>query len=224
MKRTLAFFTAVFATASAAAPTADYRARLPQDEVNYLLMPDRFDNADRANDRGGLKGGRLQTGFDPTNKGFYHGGDLKGTIRRLDYIKGLGATAVWLTPVFVNKPVQGSPGHESSGYHGYWITDFTRVDPHLGTNADFKALVDAVHARGMKFYMDIVVNHTADVIHFAECDGKPECPYRSIADYPYQRHGGLSGKPPTIPRDLTTGETTWQIRTKAATRVATRAT
>jgi len=195
VKRALAFLTALFATASAAAPATDYRARLPQDEVIYLLMPDRFDNADRANDTGGLKGGRLQTGFDPTDKGFYHGGDLKGTIRRLDYIKGLGATAVWLTPVFVNKPVQGSPGHESSGYHGYWITDFTRVDPHLGTDADFKALVDAVHARGMKFYMDIVVNHTADVIHFAECDEKPECPYRSIADYPYQRHGGLSGKP-----------------------------
>ena len=195
MKRALAFLTALFATASAAAPATDYRARLPQDEVIYLLMPDRFDNADRANDTGGLKGGRLQTGFDPTDKGFYHGGDLKGTIRRLDYIKALGATAVWLTPVFVNKPVQGSPGHESSGYHGYWITDFTRVDPHLGTNADFKALVDAVHARGLKFYMDIVVNHTADVIHFAECDGKPECPYRSIADYPYRRRGGVSGKP-----------------------------
>ena len=100
---------------------------------------------------------------------------------------------MWVAPIFKNKAVQGRPGDESAGYHGYWITDFTRVDPHFGTNADFKALVDAVHARGMKFYMDIVANHTADVIYFAECEGKSECPYRSIADYPYQRRGGTSG-------------------------------
>ena len=68
--------------------------------------------------------------------------------------------------------MQGPPGQESAGYHGYWITDFTHVDPHFGTNADFKALVDAAHARGMKVYMDIVVNHTADVIYFAECGGQ----------------------------------------------------
>jgi glycosidase len=179
----------------AAASSADYRARLPEDEVIYFLLPDRFENGDPANDRGGLSGDRLRTGFDPTHKGFYHGGDLKGVIKRLDYIQGLGATAVWVAPVFKNKAVQGPPGEESAGYHGYWITDFTQVDPHFGTNADFKALVDAVHARGMKFYMDIVVNHTADVIYFAECEGKNACPYRSIADYPYQRRGGNAGAP-----------------------------
>ena len=176
-----------------ATPLADVRARLPQDEVIYLLMPDRFDNADPANDRGNIKGGPLQTGFDPTHKGFYHGGDLKGVGRRLDYIQALGATTIWLTPVFVNKPVQGGTGHESAGYHGYWITDFTRVDPHLGSNKDFKVLVDAAHARGLKVYMDIVTNHTADVIHFRECDGQAACPYRSRADYPYRRRGGISG-------------------------------
>jgi glycosidase len=179
----------------AAAPAADYRARLPQDEVIYFLLPDRFENGDPSNDKGGLTGGRLATGFDPTHKGFYHGGDLKGLTKRLDYIHDLGATAVWLSPVFTNKPVQGPPGQESSGYHGYWITDFTRVDPHLGTSADFKAFVDAAHAKGMKVYMDIIANHTADVIQFAECEGKNECPYRSIADYPYQRRGGVGGQP-----------------------------
>jgi glycosidase len=100
-----------------------------------------------------------------------------------------------LTPIFANKPVQGPPGQESSGYHGYWITDFTRVDPHLGTDADFKAFVDAAHARGMKVYMDIIANHTADVLYPAECEGQGQCPYRSIADYPYQRRGGTSGVP-----------------------------
>jgi glycosidase len=184
--------------AGSAAPigaSTDYRARLPQDEVIYFVMPDRFENGDPSNDRGGLPGGRLTNGYDPTSTGFFHGGDLKGLTSRLDYIQGLGATAVWLTPIFKNKAVQGPPGQESAGYHGYWITDFTRVDPHLGTGADFKAFVDAAHRRGMKVYMDIVVNHTADVIYFKECVGKSDCPYRSIADYPYQRRGGVTGAP-----------------------------
>ena len=93
-----------------------------------------------------LRGDRLATGFDPTHKGYFHGGDLKGLTRRLDYIEGMGATAVWLSPIFKNKPVQGPLGQESAGYHGYWVTDFTRVDPHFGTDADFKAFVDAAHA------------------------------------------------------------------------------
>ncbi|MDP9089758.1 MAG: alpha-amylase family glycosyl hydrolase [Pseudomonadota bacterium] len=178
------------------APTkvsGDYRRRLAQDEIVYFLLPDRFENGDPSNDSGGAKGGRLITGFDPTSKGFYHGGDLKGLIARLDYIQGLGATAVWLGPIYKNRPVQGAPGHESAGYHGYWITDFTHVDPHLGSDADMHALVQAVHARGMKLYLDIVTNHTADVIAYRECP-KSDCPYRSRADYPYTRRGGLLGE------------------------------
>ena len=186
---------ALVAVAAAATATPSYRARLPEDEVIYFLLPDRFQNGDPSNDRGGMKGDRLATGFDPTSKGFFHGGDLKGIEQRLGYIQGLGVTAVWVAPVFQNKAVQGPRGQESAGYHGYWLTDFTRVDSHLGTNADFKALVDAVHARGMKFYMDIVVNHTANVIEMAECPVQEDCPYRSIADYPYQRRGGIAGKP-----------------------------
>ncbi|HEY5760598.1 MAG TPA: alpha-amylase family glycosyl hydrolase, partial [Steroidobacter sp.] len=92
---------------SLAAQTYDanaFRARLPQDEVVYFLLPDRFENGDSKNDRGGLKGDRLKTGFDPTHKGFYHGGDLRGLISRLDYIQGLGATAIWLGPIYKNKP------------------------------------------------------------------------------------------------------------------------
>jgi neopullulanase len=171
---------------------AAVRARPPQDELIYFLLPDRFANGDPANDRGGIIGGRLQTGFDPTSKAFFNGGDIAGIIQKLDYIQGLGATAVWLAPVFKNKPVQGGPGQESAGYHGYWIIDFTSVDPHLGSNADLKRLVDAAHARGMKVYLDIVTNHTADVIQYRECIGRP-CTYRSRADYPYSRQGGVSG-------------------------------
>ena len=191
----VALFVAANSYAAGSPAQPSYRARLPEDEVIYFLLPDRFENGDPSNDRGGLNGDRLATGYDPTHKGFFHGGDLKGLTGRLDYIKGLGATAVWIAPVFQNKAVQGSPGQESAGYHGYWITDFTRVDSHLGTNDDFKALVDAVHARGMKFYMDIVANHTADVIQLAGCKSGVECDYRSIADYPYRRRGGVNGAP-----------------------------
>jgi glycosidase len=178
------------ASFSWAAP--DYRMRPPEDEIVYFVLPDRFENGDTANDNGGLQGGRLVTGFDPTHKGFYHGGDLKGLTARLDYIQGLGATALWLGPIYKNKPVQGGPGQETAGYHGYWITDFTSVDPHFGNDADMRAFVSAAHARGMKVYLDIITNHTADVIQYRECVGVA-CPYRSKGAYPYSRKGGLSG-------------------------------
>ncbi|WP_129642569.1 alpha-amylase family glycosyl hydrolase [Peristeroidobacter agariperforans] len=180
---------------SLAAETFDaiaFRSRLPQDEVIYFLLPDRFENGDTRNDRGGLKGDRLKTGFDPTHKGFYHGGDLRGLIKRLDYIQGLGATAIWLGPIYKNKPVQGPPGQESAGYHGYWITDFTRVDEHFGTQQELKEFIDAAHARGMKVYLDIITNHTADVISYRQCP-QSDCVYRSRADYPYSRAGGTDG-------------------------------
>lgn len=188
---------AVAAMAGAPAPSATaaiadpngFRERLPEDEVIYLLLPDRFANGDPANDRGGISGDRLRTGYDPADKAFYHGGDLKGVRAKLDYIQGLGATAIWLTPVFVNKPVQGEPGSESAGYHGYWIKDFTRIDPHFGDMADYRALVDDAHARGMKVYLDIVVNHTADVIKYRECRFTA-CAYRDKANWPYALRGG----------------------------------
>lgn len=184
MKTLLALAAACMAIAPVSAQTL--RDRLPEDEVIYFLLPDRFENGDTKNDTGGIKGDRLKTGYDPTHKGFFHGGDIKGLIQRLDYIKGLGASAIWLAPIFKNKPVQGKPGDESAGYHGYWVTDFTTVDPHFGTEADFKALVEAAHARGMKVYMDIIANHTADVIQYADCPAGG-CVYRNRADYPYQR-------------------------------------
>ncbi|MFL6027638.1 MAG: alpha-amylase family glycosyl hydrolase, partial [Friedmanniella sp.] len=155
----------------------------------YFLMADRFANGSTANDRGGLTGGRLETGLDPTDKGFYHGGDLEGVTQQLDYIKGLGTTAIWLTPSFKNRPVQGTGADASAGYHGYWITDFTQIDPHLGTNADMKTLVDQAHAKGMKVFFDIITNHTANVISYSE--PKPYS-YRSKADFPYKTADGTA--------------------------------
>ncbi len=108
MRRLICLALCGFSIAGASA--ADYRERLAEDEIVYFVLPDRFENGDPSNDRGGLAGDRLTTGFDPAHKGFYHGGDLKGLIARLDYISGLGATAIWLGPIYKNKPVQGGPG------------------------------------------------------------------------------------------------------------------
>ncbi|WP_394328287.1 alpha-amylase family glycosyl hydrolase, partial [Couchioplanes caeruleus] len=171
------------APAQAQAPAAQAKAAgTAANEQFYFVLPDRFANGDTGNDRGGLPGDRLATGYDPEDKGFYHGGDLQGVIDRLDYIQGLGTTAIWLAPVFKNRPVQGSGADVSAGYHGYWITDFTQVDPHFGSNADLTRLVDLAHRRGMKIYLDIIVNHTADVIKYAENEygyvDKAAKPYR----------------------------------------------
>jgi glycosidase len=136
----------------------------------YFVMPDRYANGDPSNDRGGLTGSRDTTGYDPTDEGWYHGGDLRGltgsctdTTHGLARLKALGFTAIWITPPFGQKPVQGS----SAAYHGYWIRDFTSVDPHLGTDAEFGAFVECAHGLGLKVFLDVVVNHTADVIQLA---------------------------------------------------------
>ena len=171
----------------------------------YFVMADRFENGSSANDTGGIPGGRLEHGFDPTARGFYQGGDLEGLLDRIDYIKGLGTTAIWLTPSFKNKAVQLEDG-PSAGYHGYWITDFTQIDPHLGTNADLRALVDAAHRRGMKVFFDIITNHTADVIGYAGSArrayiSKDAAPYKTAFGNPFddRDYAGTGSFPPLSP-------------------------
>ncbi|WP_413756868.1 pullulanase-type alpha-1,6-glucosidase [Streptomyces sp. MMBL 11-3] len=155
-------------------------------EQFYFVLPDRFANGDQANDKGGLTGSRLETGYDPTDKGFYQGGDLKGLTKRLDYIKDLGTTAIWLAPIFKNQPVQGTGKDASAGYHGYWITDFTQVDPHFGTNADLERLIDKAHGKGMKVFFDVITNHTADVVDYEE----KSYSYLSKGAFPYLTKDG----------------------------------
>ncbi|GAA3217525.1 alpha-amylase family glycosyl hydrolase [Actinocorallia longicatena] len=172
----------VVPAAAAAAPDDPgglFRPTLSKERF-YFAMADRFANGETANDSGGLTGDRLTTGLDPASKGFYQGGDLAGILQKLDYIQGMGTTAIWLTPSFQNRPVQGTGANAGAGYHGYWITDFTRIDPHLGTNAQMKQLVKEAHKRGMKVFFDIITNHTADVISTAE----NRYSYRSKASYP----------------------------------------
>ena len=162
-----------------------------EDQVLYFTMPDRFANGDPANDCGDYAGtcvsndteaNVLTHGFLPSDRGYYHGGDLAGLRGKLDYLAGMGITAVWVGPIYLNQTVQPDSSDlygYSSGYHGYWILDYSQVDPHLGTNGEFQALVDDAHALGIKVFMDIVTNHTADVI---QLDGSA---YRDKTEYPY---------------------------------------
>ena len=152
-------------------------------EVIYFVMPDRFANGDPSNDTGGIAGGPLDHGFLPTDKAFHHGGDLAGLTERLDYIAGLGATAIWITPPFTNNVVQGDGTLDgsSSSYHGYWQVDWDRIDPHLGTEEEMQAFIAAAHGRGMKVIFDVVVNHTGDVISYAG----DSYGYKSLSGSPY---------------------------------------
>lgn len=185
-------------------------------EQFYLVMPDRFANGDRGNDRGGLTGGRDTTGFDPSDPAFFSGGDLKGLSDRLDYIKGLGTTAIWLTPVFKNKPVQERGGRGVANYHGYAITDFTRVDPHFGTDKELAAFIDRAHRKGMKVFFDVLTNHTADTVHYAE----NEYGYRSKGSHPYLDTEGRPFDDAAGPRPVNADSFPYTPRTAAADRDA----
>ena len=132
-------------------------------DLIYFVMPDRYRNGDPSNDQG--------DGFDPTSTAFFHGGDLKGLTGNcqkgdsgLARIKDLGFTAVWITPI-VRQQKATSGG---AGYHGYWGVDFLSVEPHLGTAADLSALSQCAKKLGIKLILDVVTNHTGDVIQYQD--------------------------------------------------------
>ncbi|WP_067656632.1 alpha-amylase family glycosyl hydrolase [Ferrimonas marina] len=130
-------------------PSPDWR-----DQVIYFVLTDRFADGDPSNNDQGAGV------YNPALGSHYSGGDLAGIRRQLDYIQGLGATSVWLTPPVANQwwYERGQYG----GYHGYWATDFSQVDPHYGDLASYQGLSDALHRRGMYLIQDIVVNHTGN--------------------------------------------------------------
>ncbi|MFO0559182.1 MAG: alpha-amylase family glycosyl hydrolase [Polyangiales bacterium] len=128
-------------------------------QVLYLALADRITNGDPSNDNLGVA-----DCFAPTDPRRFHGGDLAGLRSRLDYLRDLGATALWITPVY--KQVARRPSG-SCGYHGYWpdftVPDDGAIDPRLGAESDLRALIEGLHARDMRFVMDMVVNHTGPV-------------------------------------------------------------
>ena len=138
-------------------------------DVIYFVMPDRYLNGDTSNDLAGGATADSTGGFNPKSTAFFHGGDLKGLTgncekgdKGLARIKDLGFTAVWLTPLVGQQQASKS----GAGYHGYWGVDFLNVDPHLGTNEDLSALSACAKKLGIKLILDVVTNHTGDVIQY----------------------------------------------------------
>lgn len=115
------------------------------EDLIYFVLIDRFKDGDVTNND------FSDYSSDPTELKSYLGGDLQGVIDELDYIKSLGATTIWLSPIVKN---------EAYGYHGYWTEDFYAVDPHFGDLDTLKRLVDEAHNKDLKVILDYVVNHT----------------------------------------------------------------
>ncbi|WP_286783194.1 pullulanase [Streptococcus sp. UBA4344] len=128
------------------------------EQVIYFMLTDRFYNGDPSND-------------DPYHQdyakavnqaGVYKGGDFKGVTAKLDYLKQLGVTSIWVTPIVENVPqnVSTEAGKEYYAYHGYWADDFEKLNPHLGTLDDFHELIDQAAERGINIIVDVVLNHS----------------------------------------------------------------
>ena len=128
--------------------------------VVYFMMTDRFFDGNESNN--------TASGADTygkNNPGLYHGGDFAGVTAKLDYLQDLGVNTIWLTPIVEN--VKGvavtDEGKEdvpyNAAYHGYWASDFTKLNPTLGTTEEFETMISEAHKRGMRIMVDIVVNH-----------------------------------------------------------------
>lgn len=127
--------------------------------VIYFAVTDRFFDGDASNNDAygvgdynvGEKGGSS-----------YHGGDFAGLNQKLDYLKDLGVNTIWITPIVENITEDQHDNETDTatyGYHGYWASDFTKLNKHLGKEQQFKALLDAAHSKGMKIMVDVVLNH-----------------------------------------------------------------
>lgn len=122
-------------------------------DVIYLMMPDRFANGDPTND---AIPGMLEAANRSVPRA-RHGGDFAGITQRLDYLKDLGVTAIWFTPIFEN-----DMPFSYGAYHGYAATDMYKVDRRFGSNQAYKAMIDHAHEKGMKVIMDMIHNHVGD--------------------------------------------------------------
>jgi glycosidase len=174
----------------------------------YYVLTDRYANGDPANDRGGLTGPNSVTGFEPGDPRYFHGGDFRGLtgtctdpVRGLARVKDLGFTAVWVSPPFAQRTIQ----RDATGYHGSWVRDFTTVDPHFGTDADFAAFVSCAHRLKLKVFIGAVVNATADYITltgtytsapYRDCSGRTFDPARYVlGGFPCLRAADMPRQP-----------------------------
>ena len=130
------------------------------ESVIYFMVTDRFFDGNESNN---TASGAKTYGKD--NAGLYHGGDFAGITQKLDYLEDLGINTIWITPIVENIPgvTVTDTGKEdvpyNAAYHGYWASDFTKLNPTLGTEEEFQTLIEQAHSRGIRIMVDIVVNH-----------------------------------------------------------------
>ena len=130
------------------------------ESVIYFMVTDRFFDGNESNN---AANGPQTYGKD--NAGLYHGGDFAGITQKLDYLEDLGINTIWITPIVENIPgvqVTGEGADDvpyNAAFHGYWASDFTKLNPALGTREEFQTLIDQAHNRGIRIMVDIVVNH-----------------------------------------------------------------
>jgi glycosidase len=153
---------------------------LNENDIIYMVLTDRFYDGDSSNN------GTLNVEYRPGNLKFNQGGDWKGLTEKLDYIKNLGVTAIWISPVSENEPL--SRDKSESGYHGYFTHDYNKEDPHFGTKEDLIRLVQTAHSKGLKVILDAVPNHTADYLaegatSYSSDDYQPAAPFNNPAWY-----------------------------------------
>ena len=154
----LSIFLSVFIILSPLA-FADESKNVPWDEeIIYMVMTDRFFDGDPNNNNPE----NIEGSFDKDHLEAYHGGDIKGLIDKVPYLKDLGITTLWITPIVKNidTNMMADKGGKQYGYHGYWASDFTKIDPHLGTENDLKNLIYLLHENGIKLMVDVVINHS----------------------------------------------------------------
>lgn len=130
------------------------------ESVIYFMVMDRFFDGNESNNT--ASGAKT---YGKNNAGLYHGGDFAGITQKLDYLEDLGINTIWITPIVENIPgvTVTDTGKEdvpyNAAYHGYWASDFTKLNPTLGTKEEFQTLIDQAHNRGIRIMVDIVVNH-----------------------------------------------------------------
>jgi glycosidase len=164
-----------------------------RDAFIYQLLVDRFDDG---KDYPPYDADNAKRGRDRDKAGTFQGGTLKGITRRLDYIKGLGCNAVWISPPFKQRQ------DDAGSYHGYAIQDFLDIDPRFGTAADLQELTREAHKRDMYVILDIVINHTADVFRYETNDA----PYKADGQYAFKEWHKVSKS-----KQLTWDDAVWPV-------------
>ncbi|HEX2714937.1 MAG TPA: alpha-amylase family glycosyl hydrolase [Candidatus Acidoferrales bacterium] len=172
---------------------------LTEGDVIYLVMPDRFADGDPTNNEPAQSPGT----YDRSLPRAYHGGDLRGIREHLPYLRNLGVTALWLTPVYDNDNT--SP----QDYHGYGAVDFYAVDEHLGTLSDLVDLVAAAHRHGIRVFLDTVLNHTGPWHPWVKAPPQPDW-FHGTADQHVAARASMDHladphAPPKLWRDLVEG-------------------